>query len=55
MRVEHLGDQTRLHLKLAGHDLVTLTDPHTSLAAGQTISVAPKNPLFFDADGQRIR
>ena len=54
VRVEHLGDQTRLHLKLAGHDLVTLTDPHTSLEAGQIISVAPKNPLFFDAEGQRI-
>ena len=55
VRVERLGDQTRLHLKLAGHDLVTLTDPHTSLEAGQTISVAPRNPLFFDGDGQRIR
>jgi multiple sugar transport system ATP-binding protein len=55
VRVEHLGDQTRLHLKVAGHDVVTLTDPHTSLGAGQTIEIAPKNPLFFDADGQRIR
>ena len=55
VRVERLGDQTRLHLNLAGHDVVTLTDPHTPLESGQTISIAPKNPLFFDADGLRIR
>ena len=55
VRVEHLGDQTRLHLNLAGHDVVTLTDPHTSLDAGQSIAIAPRNPLFFDADGERIR
>ncbi len=55
VRVEHLGDQTRLHLNFAGHDVMTLTDPHTSLGPGETISIAPKNPLFFDADGQRIR
>ena len=28
-RVEHLGDQTRLHLKFGGHDIITLTDVHT--------------------------
>ena len=28
-RVEHLGDQTRLHLSLGGHDIVTLSDVHT--------------------------
>ncbi len=55
VRVEHLGDQTRLHLKLAGHDVLTLTDPHTSLAPGESIFIAPKNPLFFNADGQSIR
>jgi len=55
VRVEHLGDQTRLHLKFAGYDVVTLTDPHTSLESGQSIAIAPKNPLFFDADGLRIR
>jgi multiple sugar transport system ATP-binding protein len=54
VRVEHLGDQTRLHMNLAGHDLVTLTDPHTSLEAGQSIPIAPRNPLYFDAAGERI-
>ena len=54
VRVEHLGDQTRLHLKLKDHDVTTLTDPHTDLAPGQTIQIAAQNPLFFDADGARI-
>ena len=53
-RVEHLGDQTRLHLTLDGHDIVTLTDPHTSLRAGETVAIAPRNPLWFDAGGARI-
>ena len=55
VRVEHLGDQTRLHLKVADHDVVTLTDPHTDLAPGQTIRIAPQNPVYFGADGARVR
>ncbi len=53
-RVEHLGDQTRLHLSLAGHDIVTLTDPHTALRSGDSIAIAPRNPLYFDNTGARI-
>ncbi len=53
-RVEHLGDQIRLHLTLEGHDLVTLTDPHADLEPGDIISIQPRNPLFFDANGARI-
>ncbi|MEO1746614.1 MAG: ABC transporter ATP-binding protein [Pseudomonadota bacterium] len=54
MRVEHLGDQTRLHLKLNGHDVITLAEVHTPLGEGDTIKIAPDNPLFFAADGQRV-
>ncbi|MCH5376118.1 MAG: ABC transporter ATP-binding protein [Planctomycetes bacterium] len=54
VRVEHLGDQTRLHLKLKDHDVITVTDPHTTLAPGETIQIAARNPLFFDAAGARI-
>jgi multiple sugar transport system ATP-binding protein len=54
VRVEHLGDQTRLHLKLKDHDVTTLTDPHSTLSPGETIQVSPQNPLFFDAQGARI-
>ena len=53
-RMEHLGDQVRLHLTLDGHDLVTLTDPHADLQPGDTIAIQPRNPLFFDASGARI-
>ena len=53
-RVEHLGDQTRLHLKLEGHDIVTLTDVHTALTPGDTVAIQPKNPLWFDGQGARI-
>ncbi|WP_395172738.1 ABC transporter ATP-binding protein [Roseibium alexandrii] len=53
-RVEHLGDQIRLHLTLEGHDLVTLTDPHADLEPGDIIAIQPRNPLFFDASGARI-
>jgi len=54
MRVEHLGDQTRLHLTLQAHDIVTVTDAQTSLKTGDTLKIAPQNPLYFDAGGARI-
>jgi multiple sugar transport system ATP-binding protein len=53
-RVEHLGDQTRLHLNLLGHDIVTLTDVHTGLEPGDHVAIQPHKPLFFDAGGARI-
>lgn len=54
-RVEHLGDQTRLHLTLDGHALVTLTDVHTDLEPGDVVSIQPRRALYFDADGNRTR
>jgi multiple sugar transport system ATP-binding protein len=54
IRVERLGDQTRLHLKLEKHDIITLTDVHTKLEAGDHVAIKPRNPLFFDANGGRI-
>jgi len=54
-RIEHLGDQTRMHLALDGCDLVTLTDPHTRTQLGEELLVGPIAPLFFDAAGQRLR
>ena len=49
-RVEHLGDQTRLHLALEGAELVTLAEPHTPIRPGTTSAVGPVDPLFFDAE-----
>ena len=54
VRVEHLGDQTRLHLRLAGHEIVTLTEAQTALGPGDTLSIAPRDPLFFDTAGARV-
>ena len=53
-RVERLGDQTRLHLQLDGHDIVTLTDPHTQLEPGDSLAIEPRNALYFEATGERI-
>ena len=54
IRLEHLGDQIRLHLDLAGHAVTTLAAPGRSYEPGSEIQIAPANPLYFDADGARI-
>ena len=53
-RVEHLGDQTRLHLKFKAHDLITVTDAHTILKEGDIVKIRPNNPFYFDATGARL-
>lgn len=53
-RVEHLGDQTRLHLSFRNHDLITVTDAHTTLSAGDTLRILPVDPFYFDASGARV-
>jgi multiple sugar transport system ATP-binding protein len=52
--VEHLGDQTRLHLSLGPHEIITLSDAHTPLRPGDSLSIRPQNPLWFDASGNRL-
>ena len=54
LRVEHLGDQTRLHLHFKGHDLVTVTDAHTTLQSGDRLKIQPRNAFYFDRDGARV-
>lgn len=53
-RVEHLGDQTRLHLKFKSHDLITVTDAHTALTHGDVVKIQPQNPFYFDVAGDRL-
>lgn len=53
-RVEHLGDQTRLHLAFQNHDLITVTHAHTPLRAGDIVKIQPDRPFYFDAAGIRI-
>jgi len=53
-RIEHLGDQTRLHLTLQDHDITTLTDPQDLMTEGTTIHISAHNPIFFNAQGERV-
>ncbi len=53
-RVEHLGDQTRLHLTCRTHALVTVTEAHTTLKTGDIIRIRPDRPFYFDATGARV-
>lgn len=53
-RVEHLGDQTRLHLIYKDHALITVTDAHTKLKGGDIVKIRPQNPYYFDAAGARV-
>jgi multiple sugar transport system ATP-binding protein len=54
LRVEHLGDQTRLHLELEGHSITTLAEPGQNYIAGSTVKIEPRNAIYFDSDGTRI-
>ena len=53
-RVEHLGDQTRLHLSFNNHDITTVTDAHTTLRSGDIVKIQPLRPYYFDATGTRL-
>jgi multiple sugar transport system ATP-binding protein len=53
-RVEHLGDQTRLHLSFKNKDLITVTQAHTPLKSGDIVKIRPDRPFYFDAAGTRI-
>jgi multiple sugar transport system ATP-binding protein len=53
-RIEHLGDQNHVHLRLVTHSLVTLADPAQDLKAGDEVSLEFTAPLYFDQAGNRI-
>jgi multiple sugar transport system ATP-binding protein len=53
-RVEHLGDQTHVHLDFQGRSLVTLADPTQSFAHDEQIGLRLMEPLYFDAEGKSI-
>jgi multiple sugar transport system ATP-binding protein len=53
--VEHLGDQNHLHLRLGEHAITTLTPPDTPFKSGDQVAVGLAKPLYFDAQGQRLR
>jgi len=53
--IEHLGDQNHLHVTIADTEVVTLCDRDTGLAVGDDVDVELTAPLFFAADGERVR
>jgi len=52
--IEHLGDQTHLHVRVGDRKLITLAPPDTSLAAGDDLVIRYRDPLCFDANGDRV-
>ena len=55
IRLEHLGDQTQLHLEIEGHKVVALTNIHSELKPNDRIKIKPQNALYFDRSGNRVR
>ena len=53
--IEHLGDQNRLHIRLADRRITTLVPPDSGLQPGDRLVLRLVNPLCFDSDGDRIR
>jgi multiple sugar transport system ATP-binding protein len=53
--IEHLGDQNHLHVALGEHKLVTLAGPMSDLKRGDRVTVEVSEPLYFGADGGRLR
>ena len=53
--IEHLGDQSHLHVAVADTDVVTLGDPDTGLVVGDAVELEMLAPLFFDSRGDRVR
>ena len=53
-RVEPLGNQTRVHLEVAGHPVVALADAHAPLGGGERVGLAADRLLHFDGTGARV-
>jgi multiple sugar transport system ATP-binding protein len=53
--IERLGDQNHLHIAVKQQQIVSLVDPDVGLDVSDEVSVSLLKPLFFDADGQRVR
>jgi multiple sugar transport system ATP-binding protein len=55
VRIEHLGDQSHLHISFADLQLTLLVDPQSPLRPGDNIGLKLRDPLYFDATGRRLR
>jgi multiple sugar transport system ATP-binding protein len=54
-RVEHLGDQSHIHLDVTGQKIVTLADPDSDLDVGDLVGITVLSALLFDGKGERVR
>jgi multiple sugar transport system ATP-binding protein len=52
--VEHLGSENHLHLQLDGHRIVTLVPPGSRWRSGARARLSLRQPLCFDAAGDRL-
>jgi multiple sugar transport system ATP-binding protein len=53
--IEHLGDQSHVHVTVADTAIVTLHDADSRLAVGDAVDIDLVAPLFFDGRGERVR
>jgi multiple sugar transport system ATP-binding protein len=53
-RIERLGDQTRVHVRSRGSEVVALVDPHTPLQVGASVALRFAQTLLFDASGKLL-
>ena len=53
-RIERLGNQTRVHLDVAGHPVTALADAHASLKGGERVGIGAERVLHFDGTGARV-
>jgi multiple sugar transport system ATP-binding protein len=52
--IEHLGDQNHLHVRVGERKIITLAPADSPLAAGDQVAIRYKDPLYFDANGDRL-
>ena len=53
--IEHLGDQSHVHVTVADTEVVTLHNADNGLAVGDAVDMEMVAPLFFDTRGERVR
>jgi multiple sugar transport system ATP-binding protein len=53
--IEHLGDQSHLHIRIGDRRITSLVAADAAFATGDRVDVSLAQPLYFDAAGSRVR
>ena len=53
--IEHLGDQSHLHIRVGEKRITSLVAADAPYATGDGVDIGFNNPLYFDAAGRRVR